>query len=189
MWLRSHIFPPGCPQVTQKQIGGTHMQGWRRSLAFTSLIAALGVLAFAATLASAHSTTKKAGTLSIMGFGKGDDVAESRADIATKAIGGDVPRPSGSFNDQQFLAAVASGNPPDLVYLDRQKVGTYAAKGAFQPLTSCIKSQKISMKQYRIPAVQEVTYKGQVYGIPEFYTARTIIVDNDVLDQTKTPIG
>jgi multiple sugar transport system substrate-binding protein len=158
------------------------MQGWRRSLAFTSLIAALGVLAFAATLASAHSTTKKAGTLNIMGFGKGDDVAESRAAIATAAVGGDVQRPSGGFNDQQFLAAVASGNPPDLVYLDRQKVGTYAAKGAFLPLTSCISSQKINTKQYRIPALKEITYKGKIYGIPEFYDVRTILVDNNVLD-------
>jgi multiple sugar transport system substrate-binding protein len=158
------------------------MQGWRRSLAFTSLIAALGVLAFAATLASAHSTTKNAGTLNIMGFGTGDDVAESRAAIATAAVGGTVNRPSGSFNDQQFLAAVASGNPPDLVYLDRQKVGTYAAKGAFLPLTSCISSQKINTKQYRIPAMNEITYKGKIYGIPEFYDVRTILVDNNVLD-------
>jgi multiple sugar transport system substrate-binding protein len=158
------------------------MQGWRRSLAVTSLVTALGVLAFAATLASAHSTTAKAGTLNIMGFGTGDDVAESRAAIATAAVGGSVSRPSGSFNDQQFLAAVASGNPPDIVYLDRQKVGTYAAKGAFQPLTSCINSQKINTKQYRIPALNEVTYKGKIYGIPEFYDVRTILVDNNVLD-------
>jgi multiple sugar transport system substrate-binding protein len=159
------------------------MQGWRRSLAFASVIAALGVLAFAATFASAHSTTKKAGTLNIMGFGTGDDVAESRAAIATAALKGTtVNRPAGSFNDQQFLAAVASGNPPDLVYLDRQKVGTYAAKGAFVPLSSCIKSQKIDTKQYRIPAMNEVTYKGQIYGIPEFYDVRTILVDNNVLD-------
>jgi multiple sugar transport system substrate-binding protein len=158
------------------------MQGWRKSLAFASLLAALGVLAFAASLASAHSTTKKAGTLNIMGFGTGDDVAESRAAIATKAVGGSVNRPSGSFNDQQFLAALASGNPPDIVYLDRQKVGTYAAKGAFLPLTSCIKSQKINTKQYRIPGLNEVTYKGKIYGIPEFYDVRTILVDNNVLD-------
>src|SRR3954464_13315052 len=158
------------------------MQGWRKSLAFASLIAALGVLAFTATLASAHSTKTNAGTLNIMGFGTGDDVAESRAAIATKAVGGSVNRPSGGFNDQQFLAAVASGNPPDVVYLDRQKVGTYAAKGAFLPLSSCIKSQKINTKQYRIPALNEVTYKGKIFGIPEFYDVRTILVDNNVLD-------
>lgn len=168
------------------------MKGWRKSLAVTSVLAMLAVAAITAGLASAHgssATRHDAGTLNIMGFGTGDDVAESRAAIATKAVGGTVNRPSGSFNDQQFLAAVASGNVPDLVYLDRQKVGTYAAKGAFLPLTSCIKSQNINMKQYRQAAVNEVTYKNQVYGIPEFYDVRTILIDNDVLDITHTPIG
>ena len=162
------------------------MQGRRKPLALAVALATTAVLAVCAGFASAHST---AGTLNIMGFGKGDDVAESRADLAMKAVGGTVNRPSGGFNDQQFLAAVASGNVPDLVYLDRQKVGTYAAKGAFLPLTSCIKSQKIDLKQYRQAALSEVTYKKQVYGIPEFYDVRTILIDNDVLDQTNTPIG
>jgi multiple sugar transport system substrate-binding protein len=171
------------------------MSGWRKSVAFLTVIAVVTVAAISAGLASAHnskagSTAAKADSgLTIMGFGTGDDVAESRAAIAIKAVGGNVSRPSGSFNDQQFLTAVASGNVPDLVYLDRQKVGTYAAKGAFVPLTSCIKSQKINMKQYRQAAVNEVTYKKQVYGIPEFYDVRTILIDNDVLDKTKTPIG
>jgi multiple sugar transport system substrate-binding protein len=156
------------------------------------VIAAMVVAAVTATFANAKTDVQQkttAGSLTIMGFGTGDDVAETRAAIATKAVGGDVSRPSGGFNDQQFLAAVASGNVPDLVYLDRQKVGTYAAKGAFLPLTSCIKSQKINMSQYRKAALNEVTYKGQVYGIPEFYTIRNILVNNDVLDMTKTPIG
>jgi multiple sugar transport system substrate-binding protein len=165
------------------------MQGWRKALALAALIASVAMVAITASLASAHSTKTNAGTLNIMGFGTGDDVAESRAAIATKAVGGAVNRPSGSFNDQQFLAAIASGNAPDLVYLDRQKVGTYAAKGAFLPLTSCISSQKISTKQYRQAAINEVTYKGKIYGIPEFYDVRTILIDNDVLDNTGTPIG
>jgi multiple sugar transport system substrate-binding protein len=165
------------------------MQGWRKVLALASLLASIAVVAVTAGFASAHSTKTNGGTLNIMGFGKGDDVAESRAAIASAAVGGTVNRPSGSFNDQQFLAAVASGNVPDLVYLDRQKVGTYAAKGAFLPLSACIKSQKINMKQYRQAAVNEVTYKNKVYGIPEFYDVRTILIDNSVLDKTKTPIG
>jgi multiple sugar transport system substrate-binding protein len=165
------------------------MKGWRKRLAIASLTALVVAFAVTVGLASAHSTSKKDSSLTIMGFGTGDDVAETRAAIATKAVGVTVNRPSGGFNDQQFLAAVASGNVPDLVYLDRQKVGTYAAKGAFQPLTNCIKSQKINTKQYRQAALNEVTYKGQVYGIPEFYDVRTILVDNSVLDQTHTPIG
>jgi multiple sugar transport system substrate-binding protein len=167
------------------------MKVWRKSLAAFSVVAIVAVAAITAGLASAHSNggAKAAATLNIMGFGTGDDVAETRAALATKAVGGDVSRPAGSFNDQQFLAAVASGNVPDLVYLDRQKVGTYAAKGAFQPLNSCISSQKINTKQYRIPALNEVTYKAKIYGIPEFYDVRTILVNNNVLDITHTGIG
>jgi multiple sugar transport system substrate-binding protein len=166
---------------------------WKRSsvlLAITAAVAVVAVsVASAKTSVGPASTAKQQSTLSIMGFGKGDDVAQTRFAIAAKAVGGGIDNPNGGFNDQQFLAAVASGNVPDLVYLDRQKLGTYAAKGALVPLTSCIKSQKIDMSQYRIPAVNEVTYNKQIYGIPEFYSVRTIIVDNKVLDQTHTPIG
>jgi multiple sugar transport system substrate-binding protein len=166
---------------------------WLRGAALLAVVALAGVVA--ASLASANNSSvsgsQKANdtVLSIMGFGTGDDVAETRAALATKAVGGDVDRPTGSFNDQQFLAAVASRNVPDLVYLDRQKVGTYAAKGAFVPLTSCVNKDKINTKQYRIPALQEVTYKGKLYGIPEFYDVRTVLVNNDVLDLTKTKIA
>jgi multiple sugar transport system substrate-binding protein len=167
---------------------------WKR-IAFLTSLAALAATIGAAGFASANVSkvggvaSNSATVLNIMGFGTGDDVAETRAALAIKAVGGDVSRPSGGFNDQQFLAAVASGNVPDLVYLDRQKVGTYAAKGAFVPLTSCIKKDKIDTKQYRIPALNEVTYKGKIYGIPEFYDVRTILVNNDVLDQTKVKIS
>jgi multiple sugar transport system substrate-binding protein len=125
-------------------------------------------------------TPKSGETLTIDGFGtNGDDVAISRFHIAQKALApAKVSAPNGGFNLQQFLASVASGNPPDLLYLDRQQIGTLAAKGALLPLTSCISGQGIDMSQYRQPAVREVTYKGAVYGIPEFYDNRTVIVNN-----------
>jgi multiple sugar transport system substrate-binding protein len=159
---------------------------WKRTSLVVAVAVAAVVAAVAATVnATAGSKRASAGTLNIMGFGKGDDVAESRAALALKALNGvDVKRPSGGFNDQQFLAAVAGGTVPDLVYLDRAKVGTYAAKGAFQPLNSCIKSQKINTKQYRKAALAEVTYKGKIYGIPEFYSVRTVMVDLDVLKES-----
>jgi multiple sugar transport system substrate-binding protein len=120
-----------------------------------------------------------------MGFGtNGDEVATTRFNLAKAAIKSGVNAPNGGFNDQQFLAAVASGQPPDLIYLDRFKVGTYAAKGALMPLTQCISSHQINMGQFRKPAVTEVTYKGAVYGIPEFYDNRTVIVNNTVLSKT-----
>src|SRR5690242_11716012 len=132
--------------------------------------------------AVAQRSAKADGALSIMGFGtNGDEIAMTRFNLAKAAVKIDVSAPNGGFNDQQFLAAVASGSPPDLIYLDRFKVGTYAAKGALMPLSSCISSQKITTGDFRKPALTEVTYKGQVYGIPEFYDNRTVIVNNTVL--------
>ena len=160
------------------------MSGRLKRIGALAAIAALAAVV-GASLANARTSSGAKSNdvnLTIMGFGtNGDDVAMTRFHRAEAAVGGNVSAPNGSFDDQQFLAALASGNPPDLVYLDRSKVGTYAAKGAFVPLESCIKSQHIVMSQYRKPAVNEVTYKGHIYGIPEFYTARTIIADLDVL--------
>jgi len=117
-------------------------------------------------------------TLHIMGFGTGDVIANTRAKLATKAVApSKVDNPSGGFNDQQFLTRIASHNPPDIVYMDRQKVGQYAAKGALQPVDVC----GIDMSQFRKPAVSEVTYGGDVYGVPEFYSTRTILMDDNVL--------
>jgi multiple sugar transport system substrate-binding protein len=157
-----------------------------------TLVVAVALVAAVATTAASARTSKTGGTsakadttLNIMGFGtNGDDVAKSRYAIAQQAVAPTtVSAPNGGFNDQQFLAAVASGNAPDLVYMDRAKVGTYAADGALQPLSSCISSQKINLKQYRPAALSQVTYKGKVYGIPEFFDVRTIIADYSVMKQ------
>jgi multiple sugar transport system substrate-binding protein len=159
---------------------------WKR---IGTLAAAAALVAIVATTAASAQTygsaAQRAGTLNIMGFGtNGDDVAMSRYRIAESAVAPTtVSAPNGGFNDQQFLAAVASGAPPDLVYMDRAKIGTYAADGALQPLTSCIKSAAIPIKQYRPAALSQVTYKGQVYGIPEFFDVRTIIADYSVMNE------
>jgi multiple sugar transport system substrate-binding protein len=84
----------------------------------------------------------------------------------------------GGFDEQQFLSAVASGAPPDLVYVDREIIGTYAARGAIQPLDECISSAQIDMGQYRPAAVQQVTVDGKVYGIPAFYSVRVMMIGN-----------
>jgi multiple sugar transport system substrate-binding protein len=84
---------------------------------------------------------------------------------------------AGEFDEQQFLTALASGNPPDVVYMDRALVGTYAAKGAIQPLEDCIEGQKIDTAQYRPAAIRSVTFDDKVYGIPEFYVVQANLID------------
>jgi multiple sugar transport system substrate-binding protein len=65
--------------------------------------------------------------------------------------------------------------------MDRQLIGTYATKGAIVPLSDCIDRQKIDMSQYREAAVAEVTLDGKVYGLPEFYDNRVLMVNDAAL--------
>lgn len=126
------------------------------------------------------------GSLNIMGFsvGTGDDVAKSRYAIAEKAVAPvKVSSPNGGFNDQTFLTALASGKAPDLVYMPSADIGTYIAKGALYPFTSCIKSDHINMNLFTPGARQTVTYNGTVYGLPEFTNDTTIIVNDILLKQ------
>lgn len=122
-------------------------------------------------------------TLTTMGFGLGDEIATTRADLAGKAIApATVKVGGGAFDAQQFLAAVASHTPPDLVYLDRQLLGTYAARGTLEPLTGCIAEQHIDVGQYRPAALQETTLDGKVYGLPEFYDNRVLLVNDAAVE-------
>jgi multiple sugar transport system substrate-binding protein len=124
------------------------------------------------------------GALKIMGFGGEDEVGQARVKAFKDAYPSvQVTNNKGDFDAQQFLTALASGNPPDLVYMDRNLIGTYAKKGAIVPLESCISGQKIDTSQYREAAMRSVTLDGKVYGIPEFYIVTTNLVDANSLAQ------
>ena len=154
---------------------------WKR-LAW--IVGAITATAVVATSLAAATTGGSSQTLNIYGFGPGDDVANNRIAFATKALAGvTIENPRGGFNNQQFLTALAAGDVPDLVYIDRRSVGTFAAKRVFQPLSNCIKSQSIDVKQYRTAALEEVRYKGSLYAIPEFTQPVTLLLNDDVLKE------
>ena len=160
---------------------------WRRTALLVVGVASCVVLA--ATSANARvaeeQSVESAGagqTLSIYGMGGRDDIAQGRLDIANRVIerGGDsVSNPVNGFNDQAFLARFAARDIPDLVYMAWDKVGTYAARNALVPLANCLASEKIDRKMYRQAALSAVTYKGQLYALPEFTNQITLIVNND----------
>ena len=124
------------------------------------------------------------GKLTTMGFGGEDEVAQARiAAFKEAAPEVEVAINKGDFDAQQFLTALASGNPPDLVYMSRQLIGTYAAKDAIQPLDECISGQSIDTSQYRPAAMRSVTLADKVYGIPEFYVVQANLIDAKTLDE------
>lgn len=130
--------------------------------------------------AAEDGATAGTGAITTMGFGLPDEIATTRVEMFEAEYPDvDLEVVDGAFDEQQFLSAVSSGEPPDLVYLPRTELGTYAARGAIVALDECIETAGIDMSQYREPAVQQVTVDGSVYGIPEFYSVRVVIVDDD----------
>jgi multiple sugar transport system substrate-binding protein len=87
------------------------------------------------------------------------------------------------FDPATFLNTVASGNPPDVVRISRDILGTYIAEGALEPLDSCIADHGIDMSQFYEPAVAQVTSDGSVYAVPEFYDSRIILINDSVLTE------
>ncbi|MBK8020832.1 MAG: extracellular solute-binding protein [Chloroflexi bacterium] len=147
------------------------------------LTLSLFVLALVMLAVPFVSAQDLSGDLDVMGFGLGDEIATVRADYAQAQLPGvTVNFAEGGFDPQQFLTAVASGNPPDVVYMDRQRLGTYAANGTLMPLEECVASQSIDMSQYRDVAVNQVTIDGQLYGIPEFFNNLMLIINTKALD-------
>lgn len=115
------------------------MSGWWTQRAVIVASAALAAVT-AAVSESASAKTHSAGapvTLRTMGFALPDEIARVRVDEAKKAIApAEVEMDTSGFDEQKFLSAVASGNPPDLVYMGRNSIGQYAKRGALVPLSS-----------------------------------------------------
>jgi multiple sugar transport system substrate-binding protein len=122
------------------------------------------------TNTSYDPAAKLSGTVTVMGFGADDEIGSVRLDAAKEALGSqvDVKLVKGDLDIQQFLSSVAAGDPPDVVYADRGQVGTFASRGAVVPLDDCISGEKVDTSVFRKPAMDQVTFDGSVYGIPEF---------------------
>ena len=118
-------------------------------------------------------------SLTTMGFGLPDEIATVRVDAFKKAHP-DVRLTinQGQFDEQAFLSSVAAGNPPDVVYLGRDLIGGYAARGAIQPLDSCVGREHIATGDFYPAAQQQVRYDGKWYAIPEFYNSIVLVVND-----------
>ncbi|WP_418608150.1 ABC transporter substrate-binding protein [Georgenia sp. SUBG003] len=120
------------------------------------------------------------------GFRAGDEIATTRVDRTKEALGEDVEVEliEGDLDIQQFLSAVASGQPPELIYANRDQIGTFASRGAIIPLTRCIEGEGIVTDDFRDPALEQVTFDGEVYGIPEFNSIQVTMANSELLDAT-----
>lgn len=123
------------------------------------------------------------GTLTVMGFGGDDEIGSTRLDLAKAALTGvTVSQIEGDLDIQAFLSAVASGKPPEIIYANRDQIGTFASRGAIMPLTDCIAGEGIDTSQFLEPAVRQVTFNGQVWAIPEFNSVQITMANQKLLE-------
>ena len=124
------------------------------------------------------------GAMTVTGFGTPDELGTTRMELAEEALGDvEVNMVEGGFDVQQFLSAVASGEPPELIYAPRDQIGSLAARGAIIPLDRCIEGEGIDTSAFVQPALDQVTLDGKVYGIPEFNTVQLTMANADLLSQ------
>jgi multiple sugar transport system substrate-binding protein len=76
---------------------------------------------------------------------------------------------------------VASGDPPEIVNVNRSETGSWAARGAIDPLDDLIQRDQFDLEQFYPVLIQQVTFSGQLYGIPQFVNVDLFFMNLDVL--------
>lgn len=121
----------------------------------------------------------------VMGYGMGDSMSTVREGMAEKKIPHlNVVVNEGAFDQQQFISAVAGNAPPDVVHMDRQLIGGYAARGAIRPLTDCVRTENIDLDQFRPSAMAEGILDGTVYSIPDTLDNRPLLINAKTLRES-----
>ncbi len=88
--------------------------------------------------------------------------------------------PFGQLADK-ITAEVASGNPPDIFYIDGPNTQTYAALGILAPLDAYLPA---GFKEDIVPAtLAEQSYQGKLYSMPDRQTATALFYNKDLTDK------
>jgi ABC-type glycerol-3-phosphate transport system substrate-binding protein len=90
------------------------------------------------------------------------------------------------FDSQKLLTGAASGNVPDVLWLDRFSVASWAARGVLSSIDDMNKTGEIDFSQYYDAAVNEAKYDGTMYAVPQFMDVRALYVNNDAVSAAGT---
>jgi multiple sugar transport system substrate-binding protein len=160
----------------------------------TLALAVAAPLVLAAACGSASSSGQPAaakvnfaqtpkGTLNAWAFNGADDVGKARmADVASALKGVKIKYDLSPFDASKFTTMLASGNVPDVVQVSSSDVATYAAQNLIMPLDKCYSANKVNPDQrFYKNMVTDVSYRGHVYGVPQFYQPNAIILNETVM--------
>src|SRR4051794_18868577 len=127
---------PGSPKYSRRAIlrGALLMSG-----AYTATLLAACQPAGQSGASTTPAGGSAAATVRVWGYGLDDARAKARLaslkksnpNIPVSPVGGDL-------NPQQLLTAVASGDPPEVVNVDRVETGSWAGRGAIDPIDDLV---------------------------------------------------
>lgn len=127
---------------------------------------------------------KEKATVSRFGFGTDNTTARVRVQAFEQAYPNITLKAAAEIDDQKILTAVASGDVPDLFWLGRSTVLSWAARKALEPMDDLIKNDdRFKLDNFYDAAVKEVQYEGQTWAIPQFMDARPLFVSLPPLRQ------
>lgn len=82
------------------------------------------------------------------------------------------------YAQDQFLLAMDSGDPPDVLRVDRAQIAALAARDLLMPLDQCFTDMGVDpAATYYEGTLAQVTIDGQIYAAPEFLTTQNWFIN------------
>ncbi len=127
------------------------------------------------------------GEIDVWGFGTDDAIGRVRVEAFEEQHPNvTVNLTPGDFDRQAFLSAVASGNPPDVIFDGREFIGSYASRGALQPLDDYIAASGFDPGVFQEAALAQVQFEDQTWGMPQFSNVIMTFFNDSVLEGAGT---
>jgi len=160
----------------------------RRTLVKSSaLLGAAGVapVLLRSSVGATAQTPEASGKLVEWGFGiqETNPLAKARVEAFQKAFPTISLEVVETFDDQKLLTAAASKTVPDVIWLSRFATATWASRDVLMPLTDYIKRDSYDTSIFYQPALDESTYKDEIYGIPGGMDVRALFLNLDALKE------
>lgn len=174
----------------------THRRSSRRRLLQSSVAVGTGLGLAASTRFSYRVHGQETGSdfsreASIVSWGFGTDnaLSEARVEAFRAAYPTIQLEVVPEFDDQKLLTAAASGDLPDILWIDRSKLSSYASRNILMALDDMVAQSPLDMSQYYEPAVAEATYDGTLFAIPQFMDVRPLYVNLDALGEIEVDVA
>lgn len=139
----------------------------------------------AAASAVATPAFTRAASITEWGFGveETNPLAFSRVEAFKKAYPSIKLEIVPKLDDQKLLTAAAAKQLPDILWLGRENISSWAARGVLRPLDDLIARDKFDTTRFYDAALAEVKYDNKNFGIPQFMTVRALYVNNTALKE------